>query len=325
MPKTSSGFGRRSGGRRAFGRGGGTVTIIEDRVQRSYTRTAKITFYVVATVVGLLVAVVLAGTTYHGQDIHPIVALIIGGVVGGLVALPIAAVIAAWPIIRAIWWWTPEIGIATGLLAGWVTLANHTTLPVRLITIVLTVGVPAGIPAIRRRIMTVAWCFIARHRLRVCFNEFIISNLSGSLPFILWARPTRVGERVWIWLRPGLSKPDLDARLDKMAVACWATAVTVEEASTSNSAFVRVDIKRRDALTGTVTSPLIDLVDHDTPSGEADAPAHPSTVPNALDLPDVDADTVTPATRDGRKKAAAHQPATPTTAATSDDDVSDWI
>jgi hypothetical protein len=103
--------------------------------------------------------------------------------------------------------------------------------------------------------------------------------------------------------------------------------VTVEHASTNNSAFVRVDIKRRDALTGTVTSPLMDLVDPDRPGSETDATAPTGTVPTALDLPDVGADTVTAAAGNGRKKAAARQPATatPATAASSDDDVSDWI
>ena len=56
-----------------------------------------------------------------------------------------------------------------------------------------------------RHIIAVAWCLIVRHRIRTCFAQFIISNQSGSLPLILWARPTPVGERVWVWLRTGLS------------------------------------------------------------------------------------------------------------------------
>jgi hypothetical protein len=76
----------------------------------------------------------------------------------------------------------------------------------------------------------------------------------------LWARPIPVGERVWLWLRPGLSLDVLQDRLDKIAVACWASAALAEAASRSNAAFVRLDIKRRDVLTGTVTSPLLDLI-----------------------------------------------------------------
>ena len=65
---------------------------------------------------------------------------------------------------------------------------------------------------------------------------------------------------MWIWLRPGLAIDDLQDRLDKIAVACWATAAVAEAASRSNAAFIRVDIKRRDALTTTITSPLLELI-----------------------------------------------------------------
>src|SRR3954470_11721575 len=64
----------------------GTVTVIEDHVSRSYTRNAKIAFWVVSIVVGLLAATVLA------DKMHPILALILGGAIGAGVALPIAAV-----------------------------------------------------------------------------------------------------------------------------------------------------------------------------------------------------------------------------------------
>ena len=113
------------------------------------------------------------------------------------------------------------------------------------------------------------WCLITRHRIRTCFSEFIITNRTGSLPLILWAMPTPVGERVWIWLRPGLSLDDLLNRLDKIAVACWATAATAEAASPANAAFVRLDIKRRDALTGTITSPLLDMIKAGNPARAA--------------------------------------------------------
>jgi hypothetical protein len=45
---------------------------------------------------------------------------------------------------------------------------------------------------VRAWIYQVIWCLITRHRLRTCFSEFIITNRTGSLPLILWARPTPV-------------------------------------------------------------------------------------------------------------------------------------
>ena len=156
---------------------------------------------------------------------------------------------------------------------------------------VVIVGVPAAIKPVRTRIHQVTWCLITRHRIRTCFSEFIITNRTGSLPLILWARPTPVGERVWIWLRPGLALDDIQDRLDKIAVACWASTALAEAASRSNAAFVRMDIKRRDALTGTIGSPLLELIKSGAPAVERD----PADLPTALDLPQVTASEVTPA------------------------------
>ena len=321
-------FGRGSFGRSSGRSGrGGTVTLIEDRVTRSYVRTAKIAFYVVTAVVGLLAASVAA--SYW----HPVLALVAGLLIGVVVALPVAGFIAAWPVIRVLWWWAPEIITAGSAVSGFAVLSMHTNLAVRIAVVAVVVGVPAGVPVVRRRIVALAWCLISRHRLRACFNEFIISNRSGSLPLILWAKPTPVGERVWIWLRPGLSLGDLESRLDKIAVACWAANITVERASSRNSAFVRVDIKRRDALTGTVTSPLVDLVDPDTPTAARTA----AEAPSALDLPDIPASTVEPDEPPRTKKrtdkrteradkSPAPQPAPdPAAKSSTPDDVLDWV
>ena len=67
-----------------------------------------------------------------------------------------------------------------------------------------------------------------------------------------------------------------------------------ESASASNSALIRLDIKRRDALTGAVASPLLGLIKPGTTprNHDQDLP-----VPTALDLPDVTAADVTPRPR----------------------------
>jgi hypothetical protein len=307
----------KSNGRRAFGRGSGTVTVIEQQVRRSSVRTAKVAFWVVGVIVALLTATVAASYT------HPIIAAAIGIAAGAALGAPVAGVIVAWPVLRVLWWWTPEVLTAAGLLTGWVELATHTSLAVRVIVTALLIA-PAAIKGVRDHVMRVVWCFVSRHRLRVCFNEFIITNRTGSLPLILWAYPTPVGERIWIWLRPGLSLDSLQERLDKIAPACWADTATVERASDTNAALVRFDIKRRQVLNGTVGSPLVDLVDPDTPETERDTvPA-----PTALDLTDVTAASLTvPLKREDQKpaKRPATEPVTTPAAASGGEDVSDWI
>ena len=164
------------------------------------------------------------------------------------------------------------------------------------------------------------WCLVTRHRIRTCFSEFIITNRTGSLPLILWARPTPVGERVWIWLRPGLALEDLLTRLDKIAVACWASTALAETASRSNAAFVRMDIKRRDALTGTITSPLLELI-KTAPATERDT----ADLPTALDLPQVTASEVTPAKPARIPRADPKMPAPASPPAPAPSDITDWI
>ena len=297
-----------------FGRGNGTITVIEEPVMRSYRRKAKIVFYLTWVITATL------ATTVAASKWHPILALLAGLAFGLITAAIAGAVVAAWPVLRAIWWWTPETALTGGLVYGWIELAEHTTLIYRLAAMALICGVPAAIKPVRTSIYQVTWCLITRHRIRACFSEFIITNRTGSLPLILWARPTPVGERVWIWLRPGLALDDLLARLDKIAVACWATAALAETASRSNAAFVRMDIKRRDALTGTITSPLLELI-KTAPATERDT----ADLPTALDLPQVTASEVTPARPARIPRADPKMPAPASSPAPDSGDVSDWI
>lgn len=298
----------------ALGRRSGTVTVIEEPVRRSAARNAQIVAWVVFASTGLLAATVLSSIW------HPIIGLIAGALTGLALAAITGAFVLAWPVLRVIWWWATEITATGGLITGWIQLADHTNLTWRLIIVAVITGPPAAIRPVRRRLVSVCWCLITRHRLRTCFSEFIITNRYGSLPLILWAQPTPVGERVWIWLRPGLALKDLQDRLDQIAVTCWGSAATVEAASRGNAAILRLNIKRRDALTGTVKVPLAGLI---TP-GRTQSPAAPPRAPAALDLPDIAADDVTPI----RPKKAAKSPepaAVQAPAGTVSDDVSDWI
>lgn len=303
---------------RAFGRkSNGTITVIEAKVHRSSARNARLAFILTAVIVGLLAAVVAA------SSMHPILALFLGAAIGVPLGGLAWVLVRIWPVLRLLWWWSTEIVLTVAVLTFWVQLANHTSTAVTLVVLALVVGVPAALPVTRRQLVAWTWCLIVRHRLRVCFAQFIIANQSGSLPLILWARPTPVGERVWVYLRPGLSLADLEGRLDRIAVACHAATALVERASDGNSAYLRFDIKRREVLTANVSSPLVEVINPDTPSVDRPSPV----IPTALDLPDVDAPVITlpvqkkpPATTN---KANGDKPAD--SSSTDADDVSDWI
>jgi hypothetical protein len=300
------------------GRSGGTVTVIEEGVRRSTTRNAKIVFWVLWVVITLLAATVLASRW------HPIIALFAGLAIGLVVAAVTAFVVLAWPVIRAIWWWLPEIALAFGLVAGWVWLADRIKFPYLPVVVIVNVAVPALIPQVRRLIVAVAWCLVTRHRIRTCFAEFIVYNRTGSLPLIFACIPTPVGERIWLHLRPGLSLDAIQTRLAQIATACWATTATATAASDSNSAFIRLDIKRRDALTGTVASPLLGHIIPGLPGRQRDT----SNVPTALDLPDISPADVTPdkpAPPSSRKKKDETPTEVPATTGTDGEDITDWL
>jgi len=297
------------------------VTVLETRVHRSSARNARLASIVVGIAVGLLTATVAAD--HH----HPIIALAMGIALGGACGAVAWVLVRVWPVLRLLWWWSVEITAALSLVSGWMLLARHTTLVVRLVLVALLVA-PFGASMVRRHVVAWVWVIVVRHRLRTCFAQFIITNQSGTLPLILWARPTPVGERVWIYLRPGLSMADLEGRTDKIAVTCHASAVVLERASDGNAAYLRIDVKRREVLSGTVCSPLVDVVDPATPAAERVTGA----APTALDLPDVVADAptvkVTPAkavrTATNGKTPAAATASAPVTAPDGDD-ISDWI
>jgi hypothetical protein len=132
MPKSNRGG--------SFGRRSGTVTVIDEPVRRSSIRTAKIVFHVLWPVIGLLSATVLASKW------HPILALLAGIGIGLVTAFIAAVLVAIWPVIRTLWWWAPELTFALVLVAGWVELADHTTLPYRIGVVITVTGVPAAIP-----------------------------------------------------------------------------------------------------------------------------------------------------------------------------------
>jgi hypothetical protein len=295
-----------------FGRRSGTVTVIEERVHRSSARNARMAFIVTFIIVAVLTA------TVASDHMHPILAGLLGVLVAFVAGTLVWAVVRVWPVLRVLMWWTPEIGAALTLVYGWLALADATPAWLTLAITAPLIGVPAAVPAIRKWVVAIAWCFIVRHRLRVCFSQFIIANRSGSLPLILWARPTPVGERVWVYLRPGLSLSRLQQRLDEITVACHADSVLADRANeTGNAAYVRFDIKRNKVLTGTVSSPLVGVIDTDTIPTAYTAPTE---VPGGLDLPDVADETPLATAAKSAKNPNGKKPANAAPAAAPVDD-----
>jgi hypothetical protein len=259
----------------------GAVTVVEAPVSQWYARRARIAFMGVAGVTGVVAAGVLSVFT------NPLVAILLGIIAGIVCGFVAAAWIWAWPVLRVLWWWATELVVATVALVVLVTVARVTFPLVAAGLVVVLAAVVGLVGSVRRRVSAWSWCVIVRHRLRLCFAEFIRATSrvqAGRLPLILWARPTRAGERVWVWLRPGLELLDLEGKTGKLAVACWAGEARVVRASARYSALLRIDITHRDPLTGRVLTPLGVLFAQPPQTGVSESAGMPTV---GLDLDDV--------------------------------------
>jgi hypothetical protein len=192
-------------------------------------------------------------------------------------------------VLGAVWRWRIELLMVITLLLAWVVLASELPAswsswgaPVVLATTMILIAV---VPVSRRFVTRRAWCVYSRHRVRKCFVQSRVMTHEGLLPLFMWTRPTPVGERLWLWLRPGLSGNDIDTVTDRIAAACWAASARVK-VSPKRAAVVSVEVIRRDPLAtnGQISSPLLDGVH----------PAHFDTDAEVIPLPD--RSTVTPAT-----------------------------
>jgi len=181
----------------------------------------------------------------------------------------------------AVWRWRVELLCVITLITAWVLVAYQIptfwptwTVPAILAGIIAVIG---ALPWSRRCVARRVWCVFSRHRVRKCFVQSRVMTHEGLLPLFMWTRPTPVGDRLWLWLRPGLSGRDIEAVSDRIAAACWASTARVR-VSAKRAAIVSVEVIRRDPLAtgGQLYSPLLDGV----------ARAHVDTDADVISLPD---------------------------------------
>lgn len=170
----------------------------------------------------------------------------------------------SWPamILGCLIRWRAELALTAVAVVVLVWLDEHTNTLVMWLTVAGLVGVVAVVPPARRFVVARFWCVLDRHRLRTCLRMAKIRtmNLDGALPFLLWARPTKTGERIWVWTRAGSSADDLEQVLGYIAPACYAREARIHRVR-SLSTLVAVELIRRDPLNQPrpVSSPLARL------------------------------------------------------------------
>jgi hypothetical protein len=158
------------------------------------------------------------------------------------------------------WRWRTELLVLGGLLAALAWLSGQITIRWAAVVLAAAIGIILGVPHSRRFTVRRFWCVLARHRFhRLCW-EARLHTRAGRLPVVLRARPTRVGERLTVWCRAGLSAEDFAQHSGELAAACYAREARVTP-NTAWSQLVTIDIIRRDTLAAKhqVGSPLTRL------------------------------------------------------------------
>ena len=157
-----------------------------------------------------------------------------------------------------------ELFVLTLLLTAWIMLGpDHTPGPDGAMVEVPGTGldttaraalfagvalVLVGLPWTRRLLFHRAQAVLTRHRVRQALLECrVLNSRSRACPLTLWARPTRVGEVVWLFLRAGIGPHAVEEQAEELAATCFARECRVT-AWPSSLNLVRVEIIRRDPL-----------------------------------------------------------------------------
>jgi hypothetical protein len=170
----------------------------------------------------------------------------------------------SWPVqlLGVLIRWRVELVLLAAWVTGMVWLNIHTSSLASWLIFAGVLLVLVVVPPTRWFLVTRMWCVIDRHRLRTCLRNARARtmNLDGALPFMLWARPTKTGERVWLWARAGSSAGDLEDVLEYIAPACYARDARVHRVR-KLSTLMAVDVIRRDPLDKStpIDSPLAKL------------------------------------------------------------------
>jgi hypothetical protein len=155
------------------------------------------------------------------------------------------------------WRWRTELTVLTTGAIATAALAHAVTLTWAGVILGAALAGLLAIPPSRRFVARRCWCVLARHRIqKLCFEARLYTR-AGRLPLILWTRPTKVGERVWLLCRAGICAEDFENHIGELRAACYARDARVTR-NIRWSQLVTIDIIRRDTLAPShiVPSPL---------------------------------------------------------------------
>jgi hypothetical protein len=125
------------------------------------------------------------------------------------------------------WRWRYELGLTLFLGIALLSLASTVGWWWELALIGAVGGVVATWPTARRHVIVQSWRIVTPHRVRTACKQAWIHSRWGKIPIILMTTAEPFGERVYMWLRAGVSVEYLIEARALLATACWADDVHV--------------------------------------------------------------------------------------------------
>lgn len=148
-----------------------------------------------------------------------------------------------------------EIFVLGCLVLGWWWLSSLMPAWLLVTALCAVTALMVVVPVIRHYLTRRFWCVLTRHRVQACFEQTRTMTHDGRMPWLVWSRPTPVGERVRVWLPAGLSVNDLERVTENLAGACYAQTARIERGTRAFMASIL--IVRRDTLAGDDIAPEV--------------------------------------------------------------------
>ena len=123
-------------------------------------------------------------------------------------------------LVAVLWQLRTELAVTAAAVWCWLWLTRRLPVWAALTVVLASAGAVLVWSPSRRFVVGHAWCTVTRHRLRACMVQARIMNHHGYVPWLLWVRPTNVGERAWLLMRPGICVEDVETSTSEIAAAC---------------------------------------------------------------------------------------------------------
>jgi hypothetical protein len=119
--------------------------------------------------------------------------------------------------------WRTEVTLVTlAIIAAHVFTVSGTSHRTTLIRALITASVLMAQRETRAWVIDRAHCLLTRRRLYAALEGVQADVGAPQLPLVLWVRPSPLGERAYLWRRPGITPEMLHTRANEVAANCWA-------------------------------------------------------------------------------------------------------